>query len=143
MLKPTRLLLLSAIMLTGACDSDEGPAREDPEAIAKFIEAILVTPMAKLAEADWIRAVVELVHDDLGRPIRVPILVARGKKPGPTVAIYSKADALVPWHNASEPDGPLRESVEVRGTHSGLALNPAVIEVVAHRLPVLSVRSSA
>lgn len=54
--------------------------------------------------------------------------------PVPTVAVYSKADALVPWQNASEPDGPLRENVEVPGTHSGLALNPAAIEVVAHRL---------
>ena len=58
--------------------------------------------------------------------------------PVPTVAVYSKGDALVPWQNASEPDGPLRESVEVRGTHSGLALNPAVIEVVAHRLARLA-----
>ena len=58
--------------------------------------------------------------------------------PVPTVAVFSKGDALVPWHNASEPDGPLRESVEVRGTHSGLALNPAVIEIVAHRLARLA-----
>jgi predicted deacylase len=33
------------------------------------------------------RAFVELVHDDLGRPTRVPVLVARGKKEGPTFAI--------------------------------------------------------
>ena len=63
--------------------------------------------------------------------------------PVPTVAIYSRADALVPWHNASEPEGPLRESVEVPGTHSGLALNPAVIEVVARRLPVLAARPTS
>ena len=54
--------------------------------------------------------------------------------PVPTLAVYSKSDALVPWENASEPPGPLRQSVEVRGTHSGLALNPTVIEIVARRL---------
>ncbi|MEM7287963.1 MAG: alpha/beta hydrolase [Actinomycetota bacterium] len=63
--------------------------------------------------------------------------------PVPTVAVYSKTDALVPWRNASEPEGPLRESVEVAGTHSGLALNPAVIEIVADRLPRLAARRPA
>ena len=32
---------------------------EEPEAISAFIEALLVTPMATLAEADWVRAIVE------------------------------------------------------------------------------------
>lgn len=32
---------------------------DDPEDIARFIEALLVTPLAELAEQDWIRAIVE------------------------------------------------------------------------------------
>lgn len=33
------------------------------------------------------RLQVELVHDGLGRPLRVPILVARGEKPGPVFGV--------------------------------------------------------
>ena len=73
----------------------------------------------------------------LGSPFR-SIEQRQGWEPPdvPTLAVYSKRDALVPWEHASEPDGPLRDNVEVRGTHSGLALNPAVIEIVARRLAV-------
>lgn len=33
------------------------------------------------------RVLVELIHDDLGRPLRIPVLVARGKRPGPLFAV--------------------------------------------------------
>ena len=62
-----------------------------------------------------------------------------GTPPVPTTSIYSKSDAVVDWRNASEPDGPGRESIEVRGTHSGLALNPAVISIIAYRLALPAV----
>jgi len=35
------------------------------------------------------RLLVELVQDGLGRPVRVPVLVARGKRPGPILGITS------------------------------------------------------
>lgn len=66
-----------------------------------------------------------------------------GTPPVPTTSIYSKSDAVVDWRNASEPDGPGRESIEVRGTHSGLALNPAVITIIADRLALPAVSPSA
>jgi pimeloyl-ACP methyl ester carboxylesterase len=54
--------------------------------------------------------------------------------PVPVSAIYSKSDAIVPWRAAIEEDGPRRESIEVRGTHLGLGVNPAVVVAVADRL---------
>lgn len=63
-----------------------------------------------------------------------------GPPPVTTVSVFSKGDALVDWRNASEPDDHLRTSIEVRGTHSGLALNPQVLRVVADqlRLPAMT-----
>lgn len=52
----------------------------------------------------------------------------------PATSVYSKSDAVVDWQNATEPETHLAESVEVRSTHSGLALNPTVIEAVILRL---------
>jgi pimeloyl-ACP methyl ester carboxylesterase len=54
--------------------------------------------------------------------------------PLPTTSVYSRTDAVVPYHLSIEPWGPLRENVEVRGSHLGLGHNPAVLYVVADRL---------
>jgi pimeloyl-ACP methyl ester carboxylesterase len=52
----------------------------------------------------------------------------------PTTSVYSRSDSIVPWRASILPAGPLRESVEVRGSHLGLGHNPAVLVVVADRL---------
>lgn len=40
-----------------------------------------------LPKGETSRALIELVHDGLGRPIRVPVFVARGKQPGPVFGL--------------------------------------------------------
>ena len=52
----------------------------------------------------------------------------------PATAIYTRTDGFVLWSACLEPPGPLRENVEVRATHTGLAANPTVLFVVADRL---------
>ena len=52
----------------------------------------------------------------------------------PATSIYSRTDAIVPWRMSTLPPGPVREVVEVRGSHLGLGHNPAVAVVVADRL---------
>lgn len=54
--------------------------------------------------------------------------------PVPTTAIYSKGDGVVAWQNCVEEPGPQTESIEVRGSHCGLGVNPAVLYAVADRL---------
>jgi pimeloyl-ACP methyl ester carboxylesterase len=51
-----------------------------------------------------------------------------------TTSIFSKTDAVVDWRNSCEPDEPGRISIEVSGTHFGLALNRQVLEIVAETL---------
>jgi pimeloyl-ACP methyl ester carboxylesterase len=60
----------------------------------------------------------------------------RRKKPPPvpSTAIYSRSDGVVHWRCSQEGDGPQAESVEVFGSHFGLAFNPAVMRVIADRL---------
>ena len=52
----------------------------------------------------------------------------------PATSIYSRSDGVVRWHRCLESKGPLRESIEVRGSHSGLGHNPAALVAVADRL---------
>jgi pimeloyl-ACP methyl ester carboxylesterase len=47
-------------------------------------------------------------------------------------AIYTRQDGVVDWHYCITGDP--REDVEVPGTHSGLAFNPAVYSTIANRL---------
>ena len=54
--------------------------------------------------------------------------------PVPSVAIYSRSDGVVSWHTCLERDRPHTENIEVIGSHSGMAVQPAVVHAVADRL---------
>jgi pimeloyl-ACP methyl ester carboxylesterase len=52
----------------------------------------------------------------------------------PSTSIYTRTDGIVRWHGCIDGEGPNCENIEVRGSHSGLGHNPAVLYVVADRL---------
>jgi pimeloyl-ACP methyl ester carboxylesterase len=52
----------------------------------------------------------------------------------PSTSIYTRTDGIVRWFTCLESEGERRESIEVRGSHSGLGFNPAVLTAVADRL---------
>jgi len=55
--------------------------------------------------------------------------------PVPTTAIYSKGDGIVHWRTSVQVDGHARtQSIQIRGSHCGMTLNPAVWLLVAERL---------
>ena len=62
-----------------------------------------------------------------GRDIGAPI-------PVPCTAVYSRTDGVVSWRACLERDAPLAENVEIVGSHSGMAMNPAAVYVIADRL---------
>lgn len=69
----------------------------------------------------------ELPGSELPEEERPPLHV-------PATAIYSRTDGIVRWHACIDAEGPQRENVAVRGSHSGLAVNPAAVLAVADRL---------
>jgi pimeloyl-ACP methyl ester carboxylesterase len=52
----------------------------------------------------------------------------------PATSIYTRTDGVVRWHTCIDRDGPLKENIEVLGSHSGLVFNPAVLYVLFNRL---------
>jgi pimeloyl-ACP methyl ester carboxylesterase len=52
----------------------------------------------------------------------------------PATSVYTRADGIVSWSTCRYRSGPRRENVEVRGSHLGLAHNPAVLSLLADRL---------
>jgi pimeloyl-ACP methyl ester carboxylesterase len=54
--------------------------------------------------------------------------------PMPSTAIYSRRDGVAAWHACIQHGSALAENVEVVGSHTGMAMNPDVLRVVADRL---------
>jgi len=52
----------------------------------------------------------------------------------PTTAIYSRTDGICAWQSCVEKTSAQSESIEVEGSHCGLAVNPAAIYAIADRL---------
>lgn len=52
----------------------------------------------------------------------------------PATSIYTRTDGIVRWHTCIDRAGPQRENIEVRGSHSGLVFNPAVLYAIGDRL---------
>jgi pimeloyl-ACP methyl ester carboxylesterase len=58
----------------------------------------------------------------------------RGPLPVPATSVYTRTDGVVRWQACLDVADATHENVEVRGSHTGLGFNPAVIYVVADRL---------
>ena len=54
--------------------------------------------------------------------------------PVPSTAIWSRADGIVAWQTCKESAAATTDNIEVRGSHCGLGVNPAVLYAVADRL---------
>lgn len=52
----------------------------------------------------------------------------------PSTSIYSRSDGVAAWRACLQGDSDLAENVEVRASHTGMAMNPDVLQVVADRL---------
>ena len=52
----------------------------------------------------------------------------------PATSIYTRRDGIAPWHLGIDTVGPRRENIEVRGSHVGMGVNPAVVLAVLDRL---------
>jgi pimeloyl-ACP methyl ester carboxylesterase len=54
----------------------------------------------------------------------------------PSTAVYSRRDGIVHWRTCIEPETALHENVEVRCSHIGFGVDPAVLWLIADRLAV-------
>ncbi len=58
----------------------------------------------------------------------------RGPLRVPVTAVYSRSDPVITWRRTLLPPARGRQHVQVRGSHTGLGHNPAVLYVIADRL---------
>jgi hypothetical protein len=70
---------------------------------------------------------VDAAHDEFGGSIKET-------PPVPTTAIYSRTDGICAWQACVEKTSAWSESIEVEGSHCGMAVNPAAVLAIADRL---------
>jgi pimeloyl-ACP methyl ester carboxylesterase len=54
--------------------------------------------------------------------------------PMPSTAVFSKEDGVVAWQTCIEAENEISENIRILGSHSGMAMNPNVLRIVADRL---------
>ena len=91
-----------------------------------------------LSRSRWTEHLSRLVDQATYLPSAAARLPRAWAEPGslrvPATSVYSRADGVVNWSTARYAAGPQRENIEVRGSHLGLAHNPAVLWLLADRL---------
>jgi len=110
-------------------------ARASPGSVRRLIT--LGSPVVR--RHGWTQSASRLADRVGDLPVTVAAVLPRPwAEPGslrvPATSVYSRADGVVAWPKCRYGFGPRRESVEVYGSHLGLAHNPAVLWLLADRL---------
>ncbi len=109
-------------------------AREYPERVRQVIS--LGSPFG---EGRMTGSIPARLFSALNPPEELPIDqdVLHHAPPVPTTAIYSKGDGIVNWKTTLQADGHAKsQSIQVRGSHCGMTLNPSIWFLIAERLAV-------
>ena len=109
-------------------------ARASPNSVRGLIT--LGSPLQP--RSGWSRQLSKVVDEATHLPevtARIPRVWAEsGSLRVPATSVYTKNDGIVNWSTSTYAPGSRRENVRVRGSHLGLAHNPAVLWLLADRL---------
>lgn len=107
-------------------------AREFPDRVRQVIS--LGSPFG---EGRMTASIPARLFTALNPPEEIPVnedLLAHAP-PVPTTAIYSKGDGIVNWQTTFQRDGHAQtQSIQVRGSHCGMTLNPSIWLLIAECL---------
>jgi len=113
-------------------------AQELARAAPGSVRGIVTLGSPVVRSAPWLRTASGLV--DRAGPLSGGLAplprpwAERGSLRVPATSVYTRADGIVHWSSCRYELRSRRENIEVRGSHLGLAVNPAVLWVLADRL---------
>jgi pimeloyl-ACP methyl ester carboxylesterase len=109
-------------------------ARSSPGSVRGLIT--LGSPLQR--RSGWTQQLSKVVDEATHLPAvasRIPgVWAESGSLRVPATSVYTKSDGVVNWSTSRYAAGVGRENVRVRGSHLGLAHNPAVLWLLADRL---------
>ena len=106
-------------------------AASAPDAVRLVVT--LGSPIAGRASASHARRVYLAVAGEYAHDARRAELLRRPLAV-PSTSIYSRSDGVVAWQGSVQEEGEQSENIEVRTSHVGMGMHPAVLHVVADRL---------
>ena len=113
-------------------------AQELARAAPGMVRGIITLGAPVVRGAPWLRAASRLVDRTAHLPAGMTTVprpwAERGSLRVPATSVYTRSDGIVHWSWCAYEPRPRRENVEVRGSHLGLAHNPAVLWLLADRL---------
>ena len=113
-------------------------AQELARATPGQVRSIITMGSPVLTRHGWARQASHLADLAGARPGVPGGLLRPWAEPGalrvPATSVYSQADGIAAWTSCRYPKRARRQNIEVRGSHLGLAHNPAVLWVLADRL---------
>ena len=113
-------------------------AQELARATPSSVRGLITLGSPVLRRNQWLSSVSRIVDRSTHLPRSIAMLPRPWAEPGslrvPATSIYTKSDGIVAWSSCRYDARPHRENVEVRGSHLGLAHNPAVLWLLADRL---------
>lgn len=109
-------------------------SRAAPQAVRQVIT--LGSPFTGNPLASPVAKIYERVTGNriAARRVQLGLAESHLPPPVPSTAIFTRGDGVVPWENCIEPESPTTDNIEVRGSHCGLGVNPAVLYAIADRL---------
>jgi pimeloyl-ACP methyl ester carboxylesterase len=93
----------------------------------------LGSPLSGPSSASHARRIYDAVSGPHARNERLRELLRQPPRV-PTSSIYSRSDGVVAWQSSALPPQPQVENIEVRASHIGMGMHPAVLHAVADRL---------
>jgi pimeloyl-ACP methyl ester carboxylesterase len=119
-------------------------AQELARAAPGSVRGLITLGSPVLRHSTWVRNASRLADRATFLPPGGGVLprpwAERGSLRVPATSVYTRADGIVDWSSCRYPDRPGRQNVEVRGSHLGLAHNPAVLWLLADRLATSETR---
>ena len=113
-------------------------AQELARAAPGSVRGLVTLGSPVLRRQGWLSDVSRIVDRSTHLPRSAALLPRPWAEPGslrvPATSVYTRADGVVAWASCRYEIRPRRENVEVRGSHLGLAHNPAVLWLLADRL---------
>lgn len=113
-------------------------AQELARAAPGKVRGIVTMGSPVVRGAPWLRTVSRIVDRTIPSSPGAATLprpwAERGPLKVPATSVYTRADGIVHWSACTYEARPRRENVEVRGSHLGLAHDPAVLWLLADRL---------
>lgn len=107
-------------------------AKHNPDAVRSVIS--LGSPISGDMDQTSARRLYEYMNGAPSKEMQQRLATLSDAPPVPTTSVYSKSDGIVAWRGSMQKPGGQTENIRVPASHTGLGVNPLVMNILADRL---------